>query len=520
MVQTLNALAIYTIKLMDSTLMNKRGSGILLHITSLPSLYGIGDLGPAAYEFVDFLSKTGQSYWQILPTNPTDTFYGNSPYSSISAFAGNPLLISPEILVEKGFLDNCDITPIPDFSIKRVDYIAVTNYKKRLFALVFERFASRKEDKSDYKKFCLENCDWLDDFSIFSVLKHHVCNKKPWNEWPLDLRDRDHNALNCIKQQYSEIIEKEKFLQYLFLIQWRDLKQYCNKAGVRIIGDIPIYIDYESVDVWTHSELFNLDDDKKRITVAGVPPDYFSETGQLWGNPVYKWDVLKESGYDWWLKRIEHNTKLFDLVRIDHFRGLVAYWEVAANEKNAINGHWVDVPVYDFFDTVLRKHPQAPIIAEDLGIITEDVTAVINHYNFPGMKILMFAFGDDVSTNPYIPHNFEKNCIVYTGTHDNNTVRAWFDEDISEEHKENIFKYLGQKIESKDINWILIRVAMMSIANTAIFPMQDILGLGKEARMNLPSTSIVNWEWRFQSDQLSQQITETLLDITKIYKRA
>ncbi len=499
--------------------MNKRGSGILLHITSLPSLYGIGDLGPAAYAFADFLSDTKQSYWQILPTNPTDTLYGNSPYSSISAFAGNPLLISPEVLVKKGFLDNRDITPIPDFSKSRVDYIAVTNYKNSILSLAFERFASSKEGMSDYKKFCSENCNWLDDFSIFTVLNHHVYDKRSWSEWSLDLRDRDRNALNCIKQQYAEVIEKEKFLQYLFFIQWQDLKQYCNGLGVQIIGDIPIYIDYESVDVWTHSELFNLNEDKKRITVAGVPPDYFSETGQLWGNPVYKWDVLKESGYDWWLKRIEHNTKLFDLVRIDHFRGLVAYWEVAAEEENAINGSWVDVPVYDFFDTVLREHPQAPIIAEDLGIITEDVSEVINHFNFPGMKILMFAFGDDISTNPYIPHNFEKNCIVYTGTHDNNTVRAWFDEEISEDHKENLFKYLGRKVESNDINWTLIRVAMMSIANTAIFPMQDILGLGKEARMNLPSTSIVNWEWRFQPDQLTQEIRETLLEMTKIYKR-
>ena len=498
--------------------MNKRGSGILLHITSLPSSYGIGDLGPAAYTFADFLSSTKQSYWQILPTNPTDIIYGNSPYSSISAFAGNPLLISPEVLVQKGFLDSGDITPIPDFPNNRVDYTTVTNYKNDILSLAFERFTSR-EDNCGYEQFCAENDGWLDDYSIFAILKHHINSKKSWNEWPLEQRDRDRNSINSIKQQYSTIIKRVKFRQYLFFIQWFDLKQYCNERGIQIIGDIPIYIDYESADVWTHSQLFNLDENKNRITVAGVPPDYFSETGQLWGNPVYKWDVLKQSGYNWWLKRIEHNTKLFDLVRIDHFRGLVAYWEVAANEETAINGDWVDVPVYDFFNTVLEKLPYAPIIAEDLGIITEDVSTVINHFDFPGMKILMFAFGDSISTNPYIPHNFEKNCIVYTGTHDNNTVKGWFDEDISHEEKENLSKYLGCKISSDDINWALIRTAMMSIANTSIFPLQDVLGLGKEARMNLPSTSTGNWEWRFVPDQLTPQITETLLEITEIYKR-
>lgn len=497
--------------------MDKRGSGILFHITSLPSPYGIGDLGPGAYEFVDFLADTKQRYWQILPLNPTDITFGNSPYSSISAFAGNPLLISPEFLVRDGFLIKDAIASIPDFSNERIDYPSVIDYKSKILNLAYEHFKLHK-NKDNYESFCTENADWLENFTIFVALKDHF-NKNVWSEWPIELRDRGAESLKDIKEQFHDIIRRERFYQYLFFSQWFSLKNYCNERGIQIIGDIPIYTHYESVDMWSHPELFNLNGEKRPVTVAGVPPDYFSETGQLWGNPVYRWDILKETGYAWWIKRIEHNLRLFDFVRVDHFRGFVAYWEVSANEKTAINGKWVKANGYDFFNTLLKRYPSMPIIAEDLGIITDDVRELINHFGFPGMKILIFAFGDELSTNPYVPHNYTKNCIVYTGTHDNNTVKAWFEKEMSHDDRGRLFQYIGKELNSDEIHWVLIRLAMMSVANTTIFPMQDILGLGDEARMNLPSTTEGNWEWRLVREQITPELTKSLLNVTEIYRR-
>jgi 4-alpha-glucanotransferase len=497
--------------------MNKRASGILLHITSLPSPYGIGDMGPEAYRFADFLAKTKQSFWQILPLNPTERVYGNSPYHSIAAFAGNPLLISPELLEQDGFLTTADCEPVPNGPTGRVDYNMVVPYKGNLFNTAYDRFIKTQAHDA-YKLFCSENAAWLDDFAFFVAVKGHF-NGKAWSEWSPEVRDRQPEALQSMKEDLYDTIEQEKFLQYLFFRQWFALKGYCNKKGIQIIGDIPIYVDYDSADVWTHPEIFKLDAERNPEAVAGVPPDYFSATGQLWGNPVYRWNTLKERGFDWWLQRMGHTLNLFDVVRIDHFRGLVAYWEVPAGEQTAIHGQWVEVPVYDFFDALRSQFPSLPVIAEDLGVITPDVREVMQHFELPGMKVLLFAFGEDNPMHPYLPHTYEKNAVVYTGTHDNNTIRGWFEREAKSEDKKRLFRYLGRKTSAKDIPWELIRLAMMSVANLAIIPMQDIIGLGEEARMNLPATGEGNWEWQLAPGELTPALADKLRTMTQIYGR-
>jgi 4-alpha-glucanotransferase len=497
--------------------MKRRGSGILLHVTSLPSPFGIGDMGPWAYRFVDFLAESGQTFWQILPLNPTDPAHCNSPYHSFSAFACNPILISPERLVEDGLLEDRDIKPVPDFPLRRVDHRALIEYKGRLLKKAYDRFKMGK-GHHQYEEFCTKNVHWLEDFAFFVGLKSRFAGKT-WNEWPRDIRDREPNALESIGREFADQIEMAKFVQFIFSVQWNALRHYCNERGVQIIGDIPIYVNHDSVDLWAHPELFKLDPNKKPYVVSGVPPDYFSETGQLWGNPIYRWEVLRETGYDWWVKRIARTLRLYDFVRIDHFRGFVAYWEVPADEKTAINGKWVDGPVMDFFNHLTRKFSSLPIIAEDLGLITPDVREVITHFEFPGMKLLLFAFGEDLATNPYIPHNLVRNCIAYTGTHDNNTVRGWFENEMTPGERERLFRYLGREVPPEDIHWELVRLVMMSVANTAIFPMQDILGLGEEARMNRPATRDGNWEWRLSADWRTPDIAAKLYEITETYGR-
>jgi len=498
--------------------MEERGSGILLHITSLPSPYGIGDLGPGAYEFVDFLSKAKQRFWQILPLNPIDISHGNSPYHSVSAFAYNDLLISPEIMVMEELLEKNDTTPAPRFNTGKVDYKEVIPYKKKLYLKAYKTFIKREKDK-EYEKFCAANSHWLEDFALFVALRAHF-KGKVWNKWPPDIRDRAPESLRLLREELCESIEREKFLQYVFSQQWFRLKNYCHKNGIQIIGDMPIYVVYDSVDLWTHPELFKLDGRKKPYAVAGVPPDYFSDTGQLWGNPLYRWSVLKERKYDWWIRRIEHNLNLFDLVRIDHFRGFVGYWEIPAAESTAINGRWVKAPAEDFFNQLKKSFHPLPIIAEDLGIITPDVIRIMLQFGFPGMKILLFAFGEDYPMHPYLPHTYEKNCVVYTGTHDNNTVKGWFAKEARPEDQRRFFRYLGREISKREIHWEFIRLAMMSVANTAIIPMQDVLGLGKEARMNKPATTRGNWQWRLLPEQLTSSLVERLLEVTVAYGRA
>lgn len=497
--------------------MKRRGSGILLHVTSLPSPFGIGDMGPEAYQFVDFLAEAKQSYWQLLPLNPTAPVFYNSPYHSTSAFAGNPLFISLSLLVQDGLLEKNDLEPFPDFPGDKVDYQSVVDFKRKIFFQAYERFKSKRDD--EYERFVTQNASWLDDFSLFAALKSHF-QEKAWNEWPQDLRDRKSEALLSAKKALDDKINMERFLQFIFFKQWMVLKNYCYQKGIQVIGDIPIYVQSDSVDLWTHPELFKLDDHKRPYAVAGVPPDYFSKTGQLWGNPVYRWDVLKQRGYDWWIKRVAHNLKLFDFVRMDHFRGFIAYWEVPAEEKTAINGTWVEAPARDFFTQLTRKIPSLPIIAEDLGIITPEVREVMQHFEFPGMKLLLFAFGDGSPTNPYLPHNFPKNCVVYTGTHDNNTVRGWFEKEAMPEDKKRLFQYLGREISPAEVHWEMIRLLMMSVANTIIVPMQDLLGLSEEARMNRPATLKGNWQWKLLPDQISPSITKQLQEMTEIYGRA
>jgi 4-alpha-glucanotransferase len=498
--------------------MKRRSSGILLHITSLPSAYGIGDLGPEAYRWADFLAETRQGIWQILPLNPTDPAHGNSPYQSVSAFAGNPLLISPELMARDGFLPQSDVENLSGHQVRPIDYPAVSAGKERILAAAYERFRQGGK-RHEYERFCAENASWLDDFALFTALKDHFSGTS-WTEWPQEVRDRRPEVLASIKEELRHEIEKARFLQYVFFEQWHALKAYCNQRGIQVFGDIPIYVIHDSADVWANPELFVLDDERKPSIVAGVPPDYFSETGQLWGNPVYRWEVLQERGYGWWIQRVEHNLAHFDLIRIDHFRGLVGYWVVPAGESNAVNGRWVEAPAEDFLHALLRRLPQLPIIAEDLGLITPDVREIMHRFELPGMKVLLFAFGEDLPTNPYIPHNLPRNCVLYTGTHDNNTTRGWFEGEASPEIKERLFRYLGREVQAENIHRELIRLAMMSVANTIIVPMQDILGLGEEARMNRPATTEGNWRWRLSPDQLTPSLADMLRGMTDLYGRA
>jgi 4-alpha-glucanotransferase len=475
-------------------------------------------MGPGAYRFVDFLADSKQSLWQILPLNPTDSIHSDSPYSSLSAFAYNPLLISPELLVQDEWLLKSDLESAPEFPKTKVDYRAVHSYKKMLLDRAYQRFKS-KSHPSEYEKFCTEQTSWVNDFALFKALKSEFSGRV-WSDWPPDLRDRQTEALEAARREFLSHVEREKFCQYIFCKQWHTLKSYCHEKGIQIIGDLPIYVDFDSSDVWVHPEIFKLDEFKKPCVVAGVPPDYFSETGQLWGNPIYRWDVLKEKGFDWWVQRVAHNLGLFDFVRIDHFRGLVAYWEVTVTEKTAIHGRWIEAPALDFFTQLMEIFPELPVIAEDLGLITPDVKQMMDHFQFPGMKVLLFAFGPDLPTNPYILHNFPGNCVAYTGTHDNNTVKGWFEKEATPDDRKRLFRYLGRQVPKEELPQELIRLLMMSVAKTTIFPIQDILGLGEEARMNLPSTREGNWEWRLSPDLLTPAVAGRLREMTEIYGRS
>jgi 4-alpha-glucanotransferase len=497
---------------------DKRSSGVLLHITSLPSQWPIGDMGPEAYSFADFLSASGQKIWQILPLSLTDPIYGNSPYSSISAFAGNTLLISPQVLVQDGFLSKKDISS-KSCSQGLCDYNQAAILKEKFLEKAYKNSATSKElSEAGYKKFCMNNTFWLDDFAIFKIIKK-MFSGRCWNNWPKDLRDREKRALDRIKGEYYSDIEKEKFFQYLFFKQWRALKEHCLQKEIMIMGDIPIYVSYDSADVWANASIFKLNDDKRPMFVAGVPPDYFSSTGQLWGNPVYDWNQLARTKYSWWLERIGFSLRLFAALRIDHFRGLINFWQVPATAKTAVNGQWEDVPAQDFLRTVFEKNPEAFIVAEDLGMITPEVTRIREKFKIPGMKILQFAFSEDNPKHPYLPYMHERNSLVYTGTHDNDTVKGWFRQEADRKAKERLCNYIGRKISYKDISWELIRLAMASVSKIAITPFQDILGLGSKARMNTPSVSRGNWQWRFSPDQLSSKLAKQLFSMAKTYGR-
>ena len=496
--------------------MKTRANGILLHITSLPGRFHIGDLGPEAYRFADFLHQSGQAYWQVLPLNPTDLGRQSSPYHSDSAFAGNPLFVSPELLVRDGLLDDnhlADVQPPGEST----DYAAATQVRQTLFDTAFHRFKARPEDV-EFKRFCEENNEWLHDYARYSSLKTEF-QGRVWTEWPYELRDRRPEALADVDRSQADRILQCKFLQYCFDRQWAALKRYCRQHGISIIGDMPIYVHHDSADVWANPGFFKLDGDKRPYAVAGVPPDYFSETGQLWGNPVYDWPKLTQSDYAWWIKRFRRALTLNDFIRIDHFRGLVAYWEIPAGHDTAINGAWIQAPAYHFLRRMCRAFPSLPFIAEDLGLITPEVIEVIRHFDLPGMKVLMFAFGDDVARNPFAPHNHIKNSVVYPGTHDNNTVRGWFENEARPHEIDCLTRYLGRRIDANQAADVFTRMAMSSVADTVILAIQDVLDLGQEGRMNRPGTTADNWQWRLPNGQLTDEVIERLREMTEVYGR-
>lgn len=496
--------------------MKIRGSGILLHVTSLPSAHGVGDLGPAAYAFADLLSNAAQTYWQVLPLGPTSPAIGNSPYSSFSAFAGNPLLVSLDALAKEGLLTMEDLQGYAG-DTRRVDYGAAEAFKMERLHRAHARWQESGNHDGEYAVFCEMNRSWLDDYAQFMALKERF-HGAVWVDWPERFRDRDQGALAEAAHENAQRISFEKFRQYEFFKQWAALKRHAGRRKVHLIGDMPIYVTFDSADVWVNWRLFKLNGDKRPTHVAGVPPDYFSETGQLWGNPVYNWDAMKRERYRWWVERMEHNLRLYDYIRLDHFRGFAGYWEVPAGEETAVNGEWVDAPGEEFFATLYRHMSSLPIIAEDLGVITPDVRELKLRFGFPGMKILQFGFGWDLPVNKDAPHNYDQHCIVYSGTHDNNTVQGWFAGEAAMEDKERFLRYLGG-FDDGEVHWRFIRLALMSVANTAIFPMQDVLGLGAEARMNTPSISNGNWEWRLLPEEMEPEALERLADMTRFYGR-
>ncbi|RMF60663.1 MAG: 4-alpha-glucanotransferase [Calditrichaeota bacterium] len=494
----------------------ERSSGLLLHPTSLPGRYGIGELGKMAYQWVDFLKKASQSIWQILPLGPTG--YGNSPYQTVSVFAGNPLMIDLTLLVEWGYLPDHYLENIPRFPEGKVDYDTVIAWKIPLLLETYERYQDKAnpEEKKAFEAFCEKhNSEWLDDFSLFLALKNHFGGKS-WHTWDASIKHREPKALEHWKEKLSESVQAQKFLQYLFFKQWEALKKYANEQGVFIFGDIPIYVTYDSADVWAHQELFSLDEQGLPTHVAGVPPDYFSKTGQLWGNPLYNWDAMRENDYQWWKQRIRLMLEMVDLFRIDHFRGFEGYWAVPFGNKTAEHGEWMKGPGAEFFQSLLETFGRLPVVVEDLGIITPEVEALRDQFGFPGMKILQFAF-DSGPKNPFLPHNFDKNCVVYTGSHDNDTTVGWFAKARPNE-REYCLKYLGGKKE--DIAWQFIRLALSSTAMLSIFPVQDILSLGSEARMNLPGEANGNWTWRLKENQLRDEHASRLAELCEIYGRA
>ncbi|MEO7672976.1 MAG: 4-alpha-glucanotransferase [Pyrinomonadaceae bacterium] len=502
-----------------------RAAGILLHPTSLPGEYGIGDLGPAAYKFVDFLVESGQTYWQILPLGPTG--YGDSPYQCFSAFAGNPLLISPENLGEEGLIDPKTLRNKPAFESHRVDFAAVYDWKNAILPEAYKNFhaATSVDLRGKFEKFIQENSAWLDDYALYKAIKTSQM-QKAWYQWPDPLKLRIPATIENEAERLYEEVQAERFYQFLFYSQWIELKEYANNNGVKIVGDMPIFIAFDSADVWCNQEKFKLDEDGSPTVVAGVPPDYFSKTGQLWGNPIYDWDAMQTDGFSWWIDRVRHTLTTVDVLRIDHFRGFAASWEVPADEETAENGRWVEVPGEELFQTIKSELGDLPFWAEDLGVITPDVERLRDSLGLPGMRILQFAFGGDPK-NHDLPHNYLSNCVAYTGTHDNDTTVGWWlsqagagsTRDAAEitREREYCLEYLGS--DGGQIHWDFIRAVWASVANTAITPMQDILGIGTEARMNLPASTSGNWQWRMDKNAISGDITKRLKKLTEIYGR-
>jgi 4-alpha-glucanotransferase len=503
-----------------------RSSGVLLHPTSLPGPHGVGDFGPEAYRFIDFLQAAGQKLWQVLPLNPTG--YADSPFQCLSASAGNPLLISLDRLADQGILDKNDLRSTPPFLLQTVDYGAAIRFKMPLLlkaASNFFAYASA-DDQRQLQEFAQANATWLDDFALFMAVKQ-AHNLVAWTRWSPDIAARETAAISRMSALLAPAIQAQKFFQYEFFRQWQELRSYGRARDIQIIGDLPIYVAHDSADVWSSRQFFLVDEHGNPLKIAGVPPDYFSATGQCWGNPIYNWPLLQQSGYKWWIERLRSALRLYDCVRIDHFRGFEAYWEVAASETTAINGHWVKGPGADLFSALRKEFGDLPIIAENLGVITPEVEALRHQFGLPGMAILQFAFGKDPQAPTFKPHHYVRDLVAYTGTHDNDTVVGWWSssgasdstrtaEDVIKEHA-YARAYLGFKDEP--IHWVMIRGIMSSVANTAIAPMQDILGLGSEARMNLPGVPSGYWKWRMKPGAASDQTAVKLKEMVTLYDR-
>jgi 4-alpha-glucanotransferase len=497
-----------------------RRSGLILHPTSLPGPYGIGELGAQAFQFIDFLSKTEQTYWQLLPLTPVDSSY--SPYQGLSAFAGNPLLISLDNLVKDGYLSKEILSRAKAFNPRRVQYKKVQSQKNALLTQASQTFFSQgsEEHKKQFNQFCQQHAFWLEDFVLFMALLGKN-RDLPWYRWPEKERLRDPTALQALKNKLSPAINKHKFWQWCFFKQWFALRTYANDRGIQIIGDIPIFVSMNSADVWANTHLFYFDKNLNPLVVSGVPPDYFSETGQLWGHPLYRWDKMAEKGYRWWIDRFRMMSQKTDIVRIDHFRAMYNYWEVPANETTAINGRWLPGPGADLFHAVTKELSDISIIAEDLGDFDDEsrkgVDALQTEFGYPGMKIVQFAFSNGPE-NPFLPHNHPRNCIAYTGTHDNDTIRGWYEKTATEHERHYARKYMDT--DGKNIAWRMIRLTWSSPAHTAITTVQDILNLGHKERMNTPSTlNSNNWSWRLDASALTDKIKDQLLEITEIYGR-
>ncbi len=491
-----------------------RSSGILLHPTCLPGGHGIGDLGATAYRFVDWLEAAGQSVWQILPLGPTS--YGDSPYQTLSAFAGNPLLISLDDLLDQGWLVSADLAELPELPADRVDFGAVMTVKDRALATAHARFVATAStsQKDEFIAWCVDHAYWLDDFALFMAIKTER-GGEAWTRWPRPLALRAPDSLAATTVNLGTEIQAQKFRQWIFFAQWARLRAYASARGIRFFGDLPIFVAHDSSDVWTWREFFQLDAKGKPKVVAGVPPDYFSATGQLWGNPLYDWERLRADDYAWWVARLRAALELVDIVRIDHFRGFEAYWEVAADASTAVKGRWVPGPGAELFEVLRAELGRLPIVAEDLGVITPAVEALRDRFELPGMKVLQFAWSDP--ENPFLPHAHRRNCVVYVGTHDNDPTRSWWQHAVDDGSRHFITEYLDG--EPSEPHWAFIRLGMMSVAHTFVATMPDVLGLGRESRMNAPGESRGNWTWRLPATALKDPAQQRLARLTWLYRR-
>ncbi len=492
-----------------------RASGVLLHVTSLPSEFGIGDLGPCSRRFVTLLHVAKQRFWSILPLTSTSLKYGCSPYQPTSAFAGNTLLISPEALFQegllaKGLLEKLKVSSAP------ANFRTVEAKKEVMLKNVYLNFKAASANEKEFEAFRVHNAGWLDDYALYKTLDSKAA--QPWHEWPRSLRNREPQALADKTDDYKAIIECEKFAQFLFFRQWQSLKTFCRSKGVNILGDVPFYVSYNSADAWAHPELFRLNDHCKPVFVGGVPPDYFSKTGQLWGNPVYNWRAAELSGFQWWIERIRHSLELCDALRLDHFRGFTAFWRVPASAKTAKKGKWTHAPARRFFSSLKREFPNLPFVAEDLGLITPSVKRNLKCLGVTGTRVLIFAFGGS-ERNSNLPCNYPENVVTFTSTHDTNTVKGWFVKEASSKQKKAVFKLVGREVDEEDVSWAFIKQTEASKAALCIVPVQDLLSLGSSSRMNRPAEAKGNWVWRLLPEQLDETCFRRLGEISESFGR-